>query len=153
MLASPFPIASGSEAELIEGLVRSRIIENWESQDEPEHLRTICDRILSNEQRAGYLLELYQQIWDAGEVAANNSEEEARLQLSGSNTSRERSCQSWVVNLLRASPKTFPCFHSNRFMEQLLSILPIADAIEALIVVWETSTAEEWVNQIMSLPF
>jgi hypothetical protein len=38
---------------------------------------------LSNEQRAGFLLELYQQIWDAGEVAANNSEEEARLQLSG----------------------------------------------------------------------
>jgi tetratricopeptide (TPR) repeat protein len=64
-------------------LVRSRIIENWESQDEPEHLRTIRDRILSNEQRAGFLLELYQQILDAGEFAANNSEEEARLQLSG----------------------------------------------------------------------
>jgi len=83
VLSSPFTIAAGSEAELIEGLVRSRIIENWESQDEPEHLRTIRDRILSNEQRAGYLLELYQQILDAGEVAANNSEEEARLQLSG----------------------------------------------------------------------
>jgi hypothetical protein len=71
------------EQEWIEMLVRSRIIKNWESQDEPEHLRTIRDRILSNEQRAGYLLELYQQIWDSGEVAANNSEEEARLQLSG----------------------------------------------------------------------
>jgi hypothetical protein len=83
VLSSPFTIASGSEAELIEELVRSRIIENWESQDEPEHLRTIRDRILSNEQRAGYLLELYQQIWDSEEVAANNGEEEARLQLSG----------------------------------------------------------------------
>jgi predicted nuclease of predicted toxin-antitoxin system len=31
--------------------------------------------------------------------------------------------------------------------------LPIADAIEALILVWEASTAEEWVNQIMSIPF
>ena len=83
VLSSPFTITSGSEAELIDGLVRSRVIENWESQDEPEHLRTIRDRILSNEQRAGYLLELYQQIWESGEVAANNSEEEARLQLSG----------------------------------------------------------------------
>ncbi len=83
VLSSPFTIASGSEAELIEELVRSRIIENWESQDEPEHLRTIRDRILSNEQRAGYLLELYRQIWNTGEVTANNSEEEARLQLSG----------------------------------------------------------------------
>ena len=71
------------EQEWVEQLVRSRIIENWESQDEPEHLRTIRDRVLSNEQRAGFLLELYQQIWDAGEVAANPSEEEARLQLSG----------------------------------------------------------------------
>jgi myosin heavy subunit len=76
-------IPSGEEELWIENLVRSHIIENWESQDEPEHLRTIRDRILSNEQRAGYLLELYQQIWDSGEVAANNSEEEARLQLSG----------------------------------------------------------------------
>ncbi|MEW5861923.1 MAG: AAA-like domain-containing protein [Cyanobacteriota bacterium] len=81
--SSPFMISAGNEAELVEGLVRSRIIENWESQDEPEHLRTIRDRILSNEQRAGYLLELYRQIWDTREVAANNSEEEARLKLSG----------------------------------------------------------------------
>jgi hypothetical protein len=79
----PQPPFKRGEQELIEGLVRSHIIESWESQDEPEHLRTIRDRILSNEQRAGYLLELYRQIWDAGEVAANNSEEEAKLQLSG----------------------------------------------------------------------
>jgi predicted nuclease of predicted toxin-antitoxin system len=30
--------------------------------------------------------------------------------------------------------------------------LPINEAIEAIILVWEASTAEEWVNQIMSLP-
>jgi hypothetical protein len=30
--------------------------------------------------------------------------------------------------------------------------LPISDAIDALILVWEASTAEEWLNQIMSLP-
>lgn len=79
----PQPPFKRGEQELIEELVRSHIIESWESQDEPEHLRTIRDRILSNEQRAGYLLELYRQIWDAGEVAANNTEEEAKLQLSG----------------------------------------------------------------------
>ena len=49
-------------AEWVEKVVRSRIIENWESQDEPEHLKTIRDRILRNEQRAGRLLGLYQQI-------------------------------------------------------------------------------------------
>ncbi|BAY93020.1 hypothetical protein FDUTEX481_05953 [Tolypothrix sp. PCC 7601] len=31
--------------------------------------------------------------------------------------------------------------------------LPISDAIESLILVWETSIAEKWVNQIMSIPF
>lgn len=31
--------------------------------------------------------------------------------------------------------------------------LPTIDAIEALILIWEASTAEEWMNQIMSIPF
>ncbi len=64
-------------------VVESRIIENWESQDDPEHLRTIRDRILSNEQRASYLLELYQLLRQSGEIASNNSIEVSELQLSG----------------------------------------------------------------------
>jgi hypothetical protein len=60
VLASPFSIASGSEAELIEGLVQSSLIENWESQDEPEHLRTIRDRLLKSSQQPEQLLQLYQ---------------------------------------------------------------------------------------------
>jgi hypothetical protein len=31
--------------------------------------------------------------------------------------------------------------------------LSIYEAIEALILIWEASIAEEWVNQIMSIPF
>ncbi|HAZ48203.1 MAG TPA: hypothetical protein DCZ55_28025 [Cyanobacteria bacterium UBA11371] len=31
--------------------------------------------------------------------------------------------------------------------------LAIADAIESLILIWEASTAEEWIDQIMSIPF
>ncbi|MEQ8971587.1 MAG: CHAT domain-containing protein [Coleofasciculus sp. C1-SOL-03] len=84
VLTSPFAITSSREAELlVEKLVRSRILENWEAQDEPEHLRTIRDRVLSNEQRAGYLLELYRQIWQDGEIDATNSDDEARLKLAG----------------------------------------------------------------------
>jgi hypothetical protein len=70
----------------VEQVVRSRIIENWESQDEPEHLRTIRDRILRDEQRAGYLLELYQQIRhseEQAEVIADDTLEQSELQLSG----------------------------------------------------------------------
>ncbi len=64
-------------------LVHRRIIDNWETQDEQEHLRTIQNRILSNEQRAGYLLELYRQVLKQGQVPLNNSSEERELQLSG----------------------------------------------------------------------
>ena len=31
--------------------------------------------------------------------------------------------------------------------------LPVSVAIDSLILVWEASTAEEWINQIMSVPF
>ncbi len=69
----------------VEQVVRSRLVENWESQDEPEHLRTIRDRILRDEQRAGYLLELYQHIRqeEKAEVTADDTLEQSELQLSG----------------------------------------------------------------------
>ncbi|MBD2341537.1 AAA-like domain-containing protein [Calothrix sp. FACHB-156] len=70
----------------VEQVVKSRIIENWESQDEPEHLRTIQARILRDEQRAGYLLELYQKIRlrdEQSEIIANDTLEQSELQLSG----------------------------------------------------------------------
>ena len=98
---------------LVEEVVKSRIIENWESQDDPEHLRTIRDRILSNEQRAGYLLELYQQIQQQGEVAASNRVEFSELRLSGLVVQREGKLrvynriyqqvfnQSWVETQLK----------------------------------------------------
>ncbi|MDF5715440.1 MAG: DUF4351 domain-containing protein, partial [Rhizonema sp. NSF051] len=70
----------------VEQVVKSRIIENWESLDEPEHLRTIRARILRDEQRAGYLLELYQQLRLAEEhstLEADDTLEQSELQLSG----------------------------------------------------------------------
>ncbi|MGG6269376.1 AAA-like domain-containing protein [Leptolyngbya sp. AN03gr2] len=46
----------------LEYLFQLRVIENWEAQDRPEHLRTIRDRVLGNQAQTGRLLELYQQI-------------------------------------------------------------------------------------------
>ncbi|MEG4963300.1 MULTISPECIES: AAA-like domain-containing protein [unclassified Microcoleus] len=43
-------------------LVQLSTLENWEFQDEPEHLKTIRDRLLRNPQRISRLLGLYQQI-------------------------------------------------------------------------------------------
>ncbi len=43
-------------------IVTKHVIKNWESQDEPEHLRTIRDRILHDPQQAPQLLTLYQKL-------------------------------------------------------------------------------------------
>ncbi len=79
----PQPPLLRGEQEWIEKLVTSRIIENWEAQDEPEHLKTIRDRTLTNEQRVGRRLGLYQQILQQGEVDADNSYDQMELRLSG----------------------------------------------------------------------
>ena len=74
----------------VESVVRDRIINKWESQDEPEHLRTIRDRILRNEQRAGRLLGIYQQILQPSlsfpypeGVPTDDSRDQIELLLSG----------------------------------------------------------------------
>ncbi|MBD2519449.1 AAA-like domain-containing protein [Nostoc sp. FACHB-973] len=79
-----------SNYQTIDYLVHTHIIDNWESQDEPEHLKTIRDRLLHNEQRAGRLLAFYQQILlqssvgSEGEgIPVNNSREQTELLLSG----------------------------------------------------------------------
>ena len=69
--------------DLISEIVQKNIIHNWESQDEPEHLKTIRDRILRNEQKAGRLLVIYQEILQNGEVCADGSLEQTDLRLSG----------------------------------------------------------------------
>ncbi|MEG4101399.1 AAA-like domain-containing protein, partial [Microcoleus sp. Pol17C6] len=70
-------------AEWVGDLVREKVINNWEGQDEPEHLKTIRDRILRSEQRASRLLGLYQQILQHREIAAHDTPEQMELRLTG----------------------------------------------------------------------
>jgi hypothetical protein len=63
--------------------VQTQVINNWESQDEPEHLRTIRDRILKSEQQPARLLEIYRQILQQGEVPAVDTPPARELLLSG----------------------------------------------------------------------
>ncbi len=81
--SSSSPIPTNGEAEWIENLVRTKVIYNWESQDEPEHLRTIRDRILKSERQPARLLELYRQILHLREVVSVDSPESRELLLSG----------------------------------------------------------------------
>jgi WD40 repeat protein len=63
-------------------LVQEQVINNWQTQDEPEHLRTIRDRLLRNEQQAGALLGVYQQILQQ-EAVSDDIPEQTELLLSG----------------------------------------------------------------------
>ncbi|NEQ21670.1 MAG: hypothetical protein F6K28_21130 [Microcoleus sp. SIO2G3] len=76
-------ISFGGEARWVKQLVQEHIIDNWETQDEPEHLRTIRDRLLRNSQRAGRNLGIYQQILQEGKVTTDDSPEQMELLLSG----------------------------------------------------------------------
>ena len=84
ILTGEISIPPGREAKSIEKLVYQRLIENWEVQDEPEHLKTIRDRILRNsKQNTGRLLGLHQQILQQKEVLADHSLEQTELRLTG----------------------------------------------------------------------
>lgn len=76
-------VPPGTESFWVESIVRERLIDKWESQDEPQHLRTIRDRVLANELIAGRLLGIYQQVLAREEVGVNDSREHIELLLSG----------------------------------------------------------------------
>ena len=76
-------ITTGKETELVGQVVQSFIIDNWEAQDNQEHLKTISVRLLNNEQMAVDLLDLYRQILQQSEVKARENLEQRELQLSG----------------------------------------------------------------------
>ena len=82
------PLPTGYEAELIESLVRARVINNWETQDEPEHLKTIRNYLIRSDQQnephhTRQLLSFYQQILENNGAAVDDSPTQIDLRLSG----------------------------------------------------------------------
>jgi hypothetical protein len=75
-------IRTNDESKWIGNLVQEKIIKNWESQDQPEHLRTIRDRVL-NSTNSQQLLSLYQDILEQRKVILIGTPEEQELRLSG----------------------------------------------------------------------
>ena len=65
-------------------LVQARVIDHWESQDVPQHLGTLQERVLRvNERGRGRLLGLYQRVLLEGGIAADDSDGQAQLRLTG----------------------------------------------------------------------
>lgn len=70
--------------EMVEYIVRHSIINNWEVQDEPPHLKTIRARILNKEDKLGRFLSVYKQILTDGEIDCDEkSSEQVDIRLSG----------------------------------------------------------------------
>ena len=76
-------IPMNREGEWVEQLVRTHILANWETQDEPQHLRTIRDRLLQDKQKAVKLLEIYRQILQKMAGLRIGSFEQTDLLMSG----------------------------------------------------------------------
>ena len=79
----PLNVPPGMEKFWVDSVVRSRIIDHWESQDEPEHLRTIRDRLLYDDRRTGRLLGIYQRWLEGQAISTDDSRDQIDLLLSG----------------------------------------------------------------------
>ncbi|HAZ48774.1 MAG TPA: hypothetical protein DDW76_09640 [Cyanobacteria bacterium UBA11369] len=113
-------IPAGGEAQWVKQLVRTRLIENWEFQDEPEHLRTIRDRIMIKCRSSEKLQKLYRKILTWGKIKADDSSEYLELQLSGLIVNQQGYLrvynriyqsvfdQSWVAEKIGLSPPKPP---------------------------------------------
>ena len=121
---SDLGLPTGIEALWVEKIVRSQIIANWEAQDNPEHLRTIRNRLLADEQRAGRLLGLYQQILEQDAIASDGSPEQVELLLSGLVSKRQSQLQA-KNRIYRA------VFSPTWIREQLDSLRPYSQAFNA----------------------
>ncbi|MEL6815325.1 MAG: AAA-like domain-containing protein, partial [Cyanobacteria bacterium J06598_3] len=111
-------------------LVQTNIIENWQSNDEPEHLRTIRDRLLQDEQRAARRLGLYQQILahDGHPVARANTADLNRghIELRLSGLVVEKQSQLEVYNPIYAA-----IFTPEWAAQKLADLRPYSGAIAA----------------------
>ena len=121
-----------NEEEWLENLIRTNIIENWQAKDEPEHLRTIERRILIDEQMAGELLDIYQNIYQQGEVISQNTGEEGKLQLSGLVVKRNNHLQVY-------NPIYREVFNQQWIDNQLADLRPYSEAFRA----WFNSGCQE----------
>ncbi|MBD2627138.1 AAA-like domain-containing protein [Trichormus variabilis] len=133
IISSQLSMVSGKTG--VDHFVEINVLHNWESQDEPEHLKTIRDRLLYSEQRIGRLLGIYQQILlqspqdtEPAGILADDSPEQTELILTGLVEKRAGILQ--VKN-----PIYQHIFNLDWVAKQLANLRPYSQAINA----WITS--------------
>lgn len=133
ILLSKDSVPLNHELVWVNNLVRSRLVENWEIQDQPEHFKTIRDRILwSSENRQGKLLGLYQQILSSEPslhklecgIIADDSPEQTELRITGLVVKREGKLR--VYNPVYAA-----IFNQHWVNQALANLRPYGEAFKA----------------------
>lgn len=123
VLELPTLISRGTEKQAVSQLVRERIIENWEAQDVPEHLKTIRDRLLRDSENVILTLSNYQEILQKSEIAKDSSSGYAKLLLSG--LVIENGGKLQVCNRIYET-----IFNQNWIDNELSKLRPYAKALE-----------------------
>ncbi|UNU25696.1 WD40 domain-containing protein [Microcoleus vaginatus] len=119
----------------VKALVQKYVIDNWEANDEQEHLKTIRKRLLLDYQdRTALLLGIYQQILTDADrkICADNSLDQRRLQLSGLVVKRNGYLQ--VYNPIYAD-----IFDLNWVQQELAKLRPYQENFAA----WIASNRED----------
>ncbi|QIZ72382.1 WD40 domain-containing protein [Oxynema aestuarii] len=115
-------------------LVYNKILDNWEAQDQPEHLKTIRDRLFYDDRQTGRLLGLYQKVLLSGDrpFPAEGSREENLLRLSGLIVKGDRG--------LRVANRIYREVFNRDWIERSLAHLrPYSEALNA----WLTSDRKD----------
>lgn len=118
--------------EWVERVIRTQVIENWQSLDKPPHLITIKDRVCTNEEIASRLLGLYQQILQSGEITIDDSIAQIKLRLSGLVV--EKQARLTVNNRIYAA-----VFDLNWVERELAALRPYAEAFK----IWKDSNFQD----------
>lgn len=133
------PVPRDAEASWVAQLIGDRILNNWESQDEPEHLRTIRDRIEHSRNQGGRLLGLYQQILQAkgnpeNSIHADDSREQIELLLTGLVVKQQ--------GFLRVKNRIYQQVFDLRWVEsQLANLRPYAQALDTWVASGQRDTS------------
>ncbi|MDJ0733460.1 MAG: AAA-like domain-containing protein [Nostocaceae cyanobacterium] len=77
------PVEERAISDSVRQIVKSKIIDNWEEQDNPQHLRTIRDRIINSQQPTFQLLKLYLELLQQPELKTDDNLVQKELILSG----------------------------------------------------------------------
>jgi hypothetical protein len=118
---------SGSLAAWVAEVIQRRVISNWASQDEPEHLKTIRDRLLRNKQQSSRLLGLYGQISENSEINLGDDPEQMELLLSGLVVKRQSATNAPVLQVYN---RIYQTIFSKAWLEkELVKLRPYAECI------------------------